>query len=98
MLSPAVIPIGLTVSWRKLTGASVLAGAIIGAVLGMTAWMIGCLKIYGNVVSTAGSNSDAHAGEITITTLADPLSAVCSGLTGLLLSGIITVGVSLLST
>ncbi|KAF8918307.1 solute symporter family transporter [Mucidula mucida] len=82
VLSPAVIPIGLTVMWRKLTRAGVIAGSVMGAALGMTAWMVGCLKIYGS---------------ITITNLANPYSAVCSGLTGLLFSGIITVGVSLWS-
>ena len=34
VLSPAVIPIGLTVTWRKLTGAGIIAGALIGATLG----------------------------------------------------------------
>ncbi|KAF9007001.1 hypothetical protein BDQ17DRAFT_1461621 [Cyathus striatus] len=81
VLSPAVIPIGLTVTWRKLTAPAVFSGAIIGAVLGMVAWMVGCLKIY---------------GEINIPNLAAPYSAVCSGLTGLLFSGLITVGVSLI--
>lgn len=34
VLSPAVIPIALTVTWRKLTGAGIIAGALIGATLG----------------------------------------------------------------
>ncbi|OCH90106.1 hypothetical protein OBBRIDRAFT_812877 [Obba rivulosa] len=80
VLSPAVIPIALTVTWSKLTRAAVFAGCIIGAVLGMLAWMIGCWKIYGT---------------INIANLAEPYSAVCSGLTGLLFSGVITVFVSL---
>ncbi|TBU51998.1 Sodium:solute symporter family-domain-containing protein [Dichomitus squalens] len=80
VLSPAVIPITLTVMWSKLTRAGVLAGSIIGAILGMLAWMIGCWKIF---------------GVINITTLAEPYSAVCSALTGLLFSGLITVLVSL---
>ncbi|KAH8093139.1 Na+/solute symporter [Cristinia sonorae] len=80
VLSPAVVPIGLTVTWSKLTRAGVFSGCIIGAILGMLAWMIGCLKIY---------------GEINITNLALPYSAVCSGLTGLMFSGAITVIVSL---
>ncbi|KAH9475722.1 Urea-proton symporter DUR3 [Psilocybe cubensis] len=46
VLSPAVIPIALTVTWRKLTSAGIIAGALLGASLGMTAWMIGCWKIY----------------------------------------------------
>ncbi|KAF8556781.1 Na+/solute symporter [Imleria badia] len=82
ILSPAVILIALTVSWFKLTRAGVFCGAIGGAVLGMLAWMIGCLKIY---------------GEINIPNLADPYSAVSSGPTGLLFSGILTVSVSLMS-
>ncbi|KAF8968776.1 Na+/solute symporter [Flammula alnicola] len=82
VLSPAVIPIGLTVTWRKLTSAGIISGALIGATLGMLAWMIGCWKIY---------------GAINIPNLAEPYSAVCSGLTGLLFSGIITVGVSLMN-
>ncbi|KAJ2992755.1 hypothetical protein NUW54_g7859 [Trametes sanguinea] len=80
VLSPAVVPIALTVTWSKLTRAGVFAGSISGAVLGMLAWMIGCWKIY---------------GEINIPNLAEPYSAVCSGLTGLLFSGLITVLVSL---
>ncbi|TFK37572.1 solute symporter family transporter [Crucibulum laeve] len=82
VLSPAVIPIALTVTWSKLTRAGVLCGALIGAILGMLAWMIGCWKIYGT---------------INVPNLANPYSAVCSGLTGLLFSGLITVGVSLIS-
>ncbi|KAI0742221.1 Na+/solute symporter [Daedaleopsis nitida] len=80
VLSPAVIPIALTVTWSKLTRAGVFCGCLIGAVLGMLAWMVGCWKIY---------------GEINVPNLAQPYSAVCSGLTGLLFSGLITVTVSL---
>lgn len=36
-------------------------------------------------------------GQINIPNLAEPYSAVCSGLTGLLFSGILTVSVSLMS-
>ncbi|KAH7924327.1 Na+/solute symporter [Leucogyrophana mollusca] len=82
ILSPAVIPVALTVCWSKLTRAGVMCGAIGGAILGMLAWMIGCWKIY---------------GQINVANLAEPYSAVCSGLTGLLFSGILTVTVSLLN-
>ena len=34
VLSPAVIPIALTVTWPKLTRAGVFAGSLAGAVLG----------------------------------------------------------------
>ncbi|KAJ4481149.1 solute symporter family transporter [Lentinula aciculospora] len=80
VLSPAVIPVALTVSWSKLTKPAVILGPILGAILGMAAWMVGCLQILGS---------------INISNLANPYSAVCSGLTGLLFSGVITVGLSL---
>ncbi|EIN11217.1 hypothetical protein PUNSTDRAFT_141660 [Punctularia strigosozonata HHB-11173 SS5] len=81
VLSPAVIPVALTVGWSRLTATGVLWGSIVGAILAVLAWMIGCLKIYGS---------------INITNLALPYSAICSGVTGLLFSGVITVVVSLL--
>ncbi|KAG1738551.1 Na+/solute symporter [Suillus lakei] len=87
VLSPAVIPIILTVWWSKLTRAGLLCGSIIGAILGMLAWMIGCWKINGE---------HFRFRAITIANLALPISAVCSGLTGFMFSGLITVFVSLL--
>ena len=100
MLSPAVIPIALTVTWSKLTRAGVFCGCIVGAVLGMLAWMIGCWKIYGtsSFQGRPRVSSDFELdfqGEINVPNLAQPYSAVCSGLTGLLFSGLITVLVSL---
>ncbi|KAG2141861.1 putative urea transporter [Suillus clintonianus] len=86
VLSPAVIPIILTVWWSKLTRTGLLCGSIMGAILGMLAWMIGCWKINGKGI----------LGSITIANLALPISAVCSGLTGFMFSGLITVFVSLL--
>ncbi|KAG1782935.1 putative urea transporter [Suillus placidus] len=88
VLSPAVIPIILMVWWPKLTRAWLLCGSIIGAILGMLAWMIGCWKVNG-----------AHFRfcVITIANLALPISAVSSGLTGFMFFGLITVFVSLWS-
>ncbi|CCL99827.1 uncharacterized protein FIBRA_01851 [Fibroporia radiculosa] len=80
VLSPAVFPIALTVTWSKLSRVAVLVGAITGAILGMLAWMIGCWKIFGT---------------INIPNLAEPYSAVCSGLTGLLFSAVLTILISL---
>ncbi|KAI0321050.1 Na+/solute symporter [Amylostereum chailletii] len=59
----------------------IISGTLTGTVLGMLAWMIGCLKIY---------------GEINVANLAKPYSAVASGLAGLLFSGIVTVAISLI--
>ncbi|KAG1816541.1 putative urea transporter [Suillus subaureus] len=91
VLSPAVIPIILTVWWSKLTRTGLLCGSIIGAILGMLAWMIGCWKINGEHFRLSHIT-----GAITIANLALPISAVCSGLTGFMFSGLITVFVSLL--
>ncbi|KAG2349269.1 hypothetical protein BDR05DRAFT_873682, partial [Suillus weaverae] len=83
--SPAVIPIILMVWWSKLTRAWLLCGSIIGAILGMLTWMISRSKLF------------YTTGVITITNLALPISAVCSGLTGFMLFELITVFVSLWS-
>jgi len=79
-LSPAVIPIALTVTWRKLTKAAVLWGSLVGTIFAMLGWFIGCWKIYGS---------------INITNLALPYNAVTGGLSGYLFSGILTIGISL---
>ena len=57
VLSPAVIPIALTVTWSKLTRAGVFCGCIGGAVLGMLAWMFGCWIIFGASYSFSLSTS-----------------------------------------
>ena len=102
ILSPSVVPIGLTVTWSKLTRAGVFSGCILGAILGMLAWMIGCWKIYGEflevVMLSFGVSYVYPAGVINIQNLAKPYSAVCSGLTGLLVSGVVTVLVSWIRT
>lgn len=101
VLSPAVIPIALTVSWSKLTKPAVILGPLLGAILGMTAWMVGCWKIFGALTSSISikpfERCSFVSGTINVANLAEPYSAVCSGLTGLLFSGIITVGLSLWS-
>jgi len=100
VLSPAVIPIILTIWWSKLTRAGLLCGSIFGAILGMLAWMVGCWKIFGKFFVLSAKIRPMicyFSGTINIPNLALPESAVCSGLTGLLSSGLIAVFVSLLS-
>ena len=65
VLSPAVVPITLTVTWSKLTRAGVFAGSIIGAVLGMLAWMIGCWKIYGEYNAVPMCHADGDSDNTT---------------------------------
>jgi len=71
--SPAVVPIGLTVCWRRMSRVAALYGTLFGAVCGMLGWFIGCYKIY---------------GAINTTNLAESYSAICGSLPGLLFSSL----------
>ena len=119
VLSPAVIPIALTVTWRKLTSAGIIFGAVIGATLGesdslelswslgnqpfsrydcVDDWMLENIRQAFCLTSIIILGLTVYPpGVINLPNLAQPYSAVCSGLTGFLFSGIITVGVSLMS-
>ncbi|KAI0691071.1 Na+/solute symporter [Cytidiella melzeri] len=81
LLAPAVVPIGLTVMWSKLSRAGVFCGCLAGEVAGMTAWFVGCVKIYGS---------------INVANLALPYSALCGSMSGFVVSGVVTVVVSFL--
>lgn len=59
-------------------------------------WMLEDLRWHSFGVSPKETLMEKTAGTINITNLANPYSAVCSGLTGLLFSGIVTVSVSLM--
>ncbi|KWU42090.1 Na+/solute symporter [Rhodotorula sp. JG-1b] len=75
LLTPAVIPIGLTVMSRRQSKHAAFFGTLFGTACGMIGWMVGCHKIY---------------GEITITNLALPYSAICGSAPGLIMSGLMT--------
>ena len=40
MIGSAVIPITLSLFWRRLTGAAMTAGATVGAALGLISWLV----------------------------------------------------------
>jgi len=40
LIGSAVIPITLSLFWRRLTGPAMMAGATIGAALGLISWLI----------------------------------------------------------
>ncbi|KAI0087698.1 Sodium:solute symporter family-domain-containing protein [Irpex rosettiformis] len=80
LLAPAVVPVGLTVTWSKLSRMGVFCGCLAGEVAGMTAWFVGCVKIYGS---------------INVANLALPYSALCGSTCGFVVSGAATVIVSL---
>ncbi|KAI0790124.1 Na+/solute symporter [Irpex lacteus] len=81
ILAPAVVPIGLTVTWSKLSRRGVFCGCLAGEIAGMTAWFVGCVKIYGS---------------INVANLALPYSALCGSTAGFVMSGAVTVLVSLI--
>lgn len=83
LLTPAVIPIGLTVMSRRQSKHAAFFGTLFGTACGMIGWMVGCHKIY---------------GEITITNLALPYSAICGSAPGLIMSGLMTGLICLIST
>ncbi|WWC68262.1 uncharacterized protein I206_102185 [Kwoniella pini CBS 10737] len=74
-LTPAVVPIGLTVSWGRMSHVSAFYGTLFGTVCGMLGWMIGCWKIYG-VINTSN--------------LAKPYSAISGSAPGLVMSTLAT--------
>ncbi|KAK8847691.1 hypothetical protein IAR55_005550 [Kwoniella newhampshirensis] len=74
-LTPAVVPIGLTVVWGRMSRVSAFWGTLFGTVCGMLGWFIGCWKVY---------------GLINIANLAKPYSAISGSAPGLVMSTIAT--------
>ncbi|WWD03414.1 hypothetical protein V865_001466 [Kwoniella europaea PYCC6329] len=74
-LTPAVVPIGLTVSWGRMSKISAFYGTIFGTVCGMIGWMLGCWKVY---------------GEINTVNLAKPYAAISGSAPGLVMSALAT--------
>ncbi|WVW85901.1 hypothetical protein I302_107939 [Kwoniella bestiolae CBS 10118] len=75
-LTPAVVPIGLTVSWGRMSKISAFYGTTFGTVCGMIGWMIGCWKVY---------------GEINTVNLAKPYAAISGSAPGLVMSTLATI-------
>ncbi|KAJ7089759.1 solute symporter family transporter [Mycena belliarum] len=74
-LTPAVVPIGLTVCWKRLSATAAFWGTLFGTVCGLFGWIIGCWKVY---------------GLINIPNLALPYSAISGSAPGLVMSAIST--------
>ncbi|ORY56800.1 Na+/solute symporter [Leucosporidium creatinivorum] len=74
-LTPAVVPIGLTVCWSRQSKHAAFYGTLFGTACGMLGWFVGCYKIY---------------GLINITNLALPYSAISGAGPGLVMSTIAT--------
>ncbi len=69
MIGSAVIPIALTVTWKKTDKYAAMAGAIGGLVMALSAWVLTAMSLpeYGNVVSldSLGNNYSMLYGNIT---------------------------------
>ncbi|GAA5899047.1 hypothetical protein JCM6882_004600 [Rhodosporidiobolus microsporus] len=82
LLTPAVVPIALTVMWSKQSKHAAFWSTIFGTTCGLIGWMIGCKKIY---------------GEINVKNLALPYSAISGSAPGLVMSTLMTVIWSLIA-
>ncbi|GAA6005994.1 hypothetical protein JCM10207_007300 [Rhodosporidiobolus poonsookiae] len=69
--TPAVVPIALTVLWKRQSAAAAFWGTIVGIVCGLLGWFLGCRYIF---------------GEINIPNLAQPKSAISGSAPSLVLS------------
>ncbi|BGP12235.1 hypothetical protein JCM10213v2_000147 [Rhodosporidiobolus nylandii] len=81
LLTPAVVPVAFTVSWKKQSKHAAFWSTIFGTSCSLVGWMIGCKKTY---------------GEINITNLALPYSALSGASPGLVMSALATLTISLI--
>ncbi|BGP04369.1 Urea active transporter [Rhodotorula toruloides] len=73
LLTPAVIPVALTVMSKRQSKHAAFFGTLFGTTCGLIGWMLGCKKVY---------------GEINITNLALPYAAISGAAPGLVMSGL----------
>ncbi|BGP12261.1 hypothetical protein JCM10213_000045 [Rhodosporidiobolus nylandii] len=81
LLTPAVVPVAFTVCWKKQSKHAAFWSTIFGTSCSLVGWMIGCKKIY---------------GEINVTNLALPYSALSGASPGLIMSALATLVISLI--
>ncbi|BGP52573.1 hypothetical protein JCM8202v2_000128 [Rhodotorula sphaerocarpa] len=75
LLTPAVIPVGLTVISRRQSKHAAFWGTLFGTACSLIGWLYGCKRIY---------------GELSITNLALPYSAISGSAPGLVMSGLMS--------
>lgn len=81
LICPGVIPLFLTITWRKQSKLAVFISPLIGLVVGLVIWIVTAYKLY---------------GEITIATTGKQLPCMYGSLTALFLPGIVTVVITLI--
>ncbi|TPX63359.1 hypothetical protein CcCBS67573_g08701 [Chytriomyces confervae] len=79
LVAPAVMPIALTLTWKKQNATAAISGAIGGLVCGLAAWLITASKYYGYVnLESTGGNYPMLAGNLA--------SLVCSSIIAISIS------------
>ncbi len=66
IIGSAVVPITLTITWKKASPKPVMAGAVIGFVCGFSAWLITAKSMFGELtMKTTGNNIPLLVGNLT---------------------------------
>ncbi|CAB5362194.1 unnamed protein product [Rhizophagus irregularis] len=79
--SPAVIPVAYTLVWKKQTAVAAVAGALLGLICGIIAWLVAAQKLF---------------GEITLKSTGDNYPMLAGNLSSLIISGLVATIVSLI--
>jgi Na+/proline symporter len=63
--SPAVIPVAYTLVWKKQTAFAAVAGALLGLICGLIAWLVAAQKLFGEItLKSTGDNYPMLAGNL----------------------------------
>lgn len=79
LIGSAVIPIALTILWKRTNGVAATAGAIIGLIIALATWV-------GVAVSLP-----AYGGQVTLASLGDNYSMLFGNIAGILTGGAVTI-------
>ncbi len=65
LIGPAVVPIALTVSWKKTNKTAVILGALVGLIAGICSWVTMTWLLYGELsIATTGETTPLLIGNI----------------------------------
>jgi urea-proton symporter len=65
LIGPAVVPIALTVSWKKTNKTAVILGALVGLIAGICSWVTTTWLLYGELtIATTGETTPLLIGNI----------------------------------
>ncbi|KDQ57453.1 hypothetical protein JAAARDRAFT_193782 [Jaapia argillacea MUCL 33604] len=72
VIGGAVVPVALTICWKKQTRVAAITGAVVGCASGITAWLVTAAKTNDGVLSLATTGQE-------YATLAGNLASICVG-------------------